>query len=87
MNTISYRIKDFLKEHHPFSFLHADEQLEIAKNCSIKYVEENESIFDIENPLLNNFFLVKDGAVGLYNQHNQLLEKCDEGDIFGLEPL
>lgn len=87
MNTISYRIKDFLKEHHPFSFLQADEQLEIAKNCSIKYVEENESIFDIENPLLNHFFLVKDGAVGLYNQHNQLLEKCDEGDIFGLRAI
>ena len=87
MNTITYRIKDFLKENHPFSFLTSDEQLQIAKNITIRYFEAQELIFEIENPVHNYFFLVKEGAVGLYAQNNQLTEQCDEGDLFGLRAI
>jgi len=87
MNTISYRIKDFLKENHPFSFLTSDEQFLIAKNITIRYYEVNELIFEIEKPVNSHFYLVKEGAVGLYAQNNQLTELCDEGDLFGLRAI
>ena len=87
MNTITYRIKDFLKENHPFSFLTSDEQFLIAKNITIRYYEVNELIFEIEKPVNTHFYLVKEGAVGLYAQNNQLTEQCDEGDLFGLRAI
>lgn len=87
MNTIVYRVRDFLKEHHPFSFLSLEEQIEISTQISVHYFENDEFIFLYNAPLLQHFFVVKQGAVGLYNSNNQLVEQCDEGDLFGLRAI
>ncbi len=89
-NTISERIFDFLKDFPPFDLLERDQLYKIAANVFVTYIEENIFIFKQgENPH-KYFYIVKDGAVGLFRNLDKgkiLIDICDEGDIFGLRPL
>ncbi|WP_397446405.1 DUF294 nucleotidyltransferase-like domain-containing protein [Polaribacter sp. R77954] len=82
-NTIAERILDFLKNYPPFYFLNTDELLEISKEIEVIYLDINEVLFTQQEHLKKFFYVVKDGAVGLFHQ-NKLVDKCDEGDVFGL---
>ena len=82
-NTIAERILDFLKNYPPFHFLSLTELMEIVVEIEVIYIENNELIFDKEAKLKNHFYTVKEGAIGLYNDEI-LVDKCDEGDVFGL---
>lgn len=87
-NTISVRIFDFLKHYPPFSMLNPDALHTIAQSVNVLYFEEDDRIFRKGEQVANNFYIVKDGAVGIYAQsQEQLVDKCDEGDIFGLRAL
>lgn len=88
MNTIAERIYDFLKDFPPFSMLTRDQLLVISKSVDIHYFEKDKDIFITGDPVNNKFYVVKDGAIGLFLEKNQVLvDKCDEGDIFGLRAL
>ncbi len=86
-NTIVLRIADFLKDIPPFSFLTVDEQIEIAQSVKVEYADVDEDIFLIDEAIKPVFYLVKEGAIGLYSDDDQLSDECDEGDIFGLRAL
>tara|TARA_R110001583_G_C5646425_1_gene408321 strand:+ start:252 stop:2171 length:1920 start_codon:yes stop_codon:yes gene_type:complete len=89
-NTIAERIFDFLKDFPPFDILEKEQLLKIACNVKVTYIEEKIVIFKQEEMPHVNFYIVKDGAVGLYRtlDNDQILvDICDEGDIFGLRPL
>ncbi|SNR58367.1 DUF294 nucleotidyltransferase-like domain-containing protein [Lutibacter flavus] len=89
-NTIAERIFDFLKNFPPFDILNKEQLLKISTNVKVIYVENNTFVFKQEENPHQNFYVVKDGAIGLYRaiENDQILvDICDEGDIFGLRPL
>ncbi|SHH62910.1 DUF294 nucleotidyltransferase-like domain-containing protein [Winogradskyella jejuensis] len=87
MNTIALRINDFLKDFPPFNLLTKSQLIEISKAVDVHYLENGSAIFDINQPIEQYFYVVKNGAIGLFDQNNQLIDQCDEGDIFGLRAL
>lgn len=87
MNTIPLRITDHIKNIPPFSFLGFDDQYQIASKVVVQYFENGELIFSENDSLSEYFFLVQEGAVGLFSNGTILVEECDEGDIFGLRAL
>ncbi len=89
-NTIAERIFDFLKNFPPFDILEKEQLLEIASNVRVTYVEKDTFVFKQDELPHQNFYIVKDGAIGLYRTMESdtiLIDICDEGDIFGLRPL
>ncbi len=87
MNTIAERIYDFLKNFPPFEMLTREELFSISKAVDVVYLEKNQSLFEIDKPVPNHFYVVRDGAIGLFREDNSLVDECDEGDIFGLRAL
>ena len=89
-NTIAERIYDFLKNFPPFDVLEKDQLFKIASNVKVTYVEKDNFVFKQEETPHEHFYVVKDGAIGLYrgmDNEQILVDICDEGDIFGLRPL
>ncbi len=87
-NTISHRVADFLKDFPPFSFLHKMDLEKLSEQISIVYKDKDAVIFSENEKTHDSFYVVHKGAVALKkNSKNNVLDMCDEGDIFGLRPL
>ena len=87
-NTISQRVADFLKNFPPFSFLKQRDLEIISEQITIIYKEKDSVVFAENEETHNSFYVVHKGAVALRGNHeNEILDMCDEGDIFGLRPL
>jgi len=89
-NTIAERIYDFLKNFPPFDVLEKEQLFHIASQVKVIYTEKGNSVFKQEENPHHHFYVVKDGAIGLYRTLDNdeiLVDICDEGDIFGLRPL
>lgn len=87
-NTISHRVADFLKNYPPFSFLKQKDLEIISEQISIIYKEKDSVVFAENEETHDSFYVVHKGAVALRNSlQNDILDMCDEGDIFGLRPL
>lgn len=90
MNAIASRIADFLKEHLPFSNLSFDELTQIATNIRVINLEKNQTLFQINDKLHDSFYVVASGVINLSvvsDAEETLLNKCVEGEIFGLRPF
>jgi CBS domain-containing protein len=88
MNLITKRISDFLKDFPPFNMLSTTQLIAISSAVEVHYFEKNTEIFTSGQAIKNQFYIVKDGAVGLFiEENNVLVDECDEGDIFGLRAL
>ncbi|MFC5047436.1 DUF294 nucleotidyltransferase-like domain-containing protein [Aquimarina hainanensis] len=86
-NTIAERIQDFLKQFPPFEKFQKEDLLEVAKQIRVLYVENKEYIFRQEEPCHDEFYIVREGAIGLYRggaEDANLVDVCDVGDMFGL---
>ncbi len=87
-NTISHRVADFLKNFPPFSFLQQKDLETISSQISIIYKEKNSIIFAENEETHDSFYVVNKGVVALKTrQFTDILDMCDEGDVFGLRPL
>lgn len=87
-NTISHRVADFLKNHPPFSFLQQRDLEKISEQISIIYKEKDSIVFVENEETHDSFYVVHKGAVALKTSlQKDILDMCDEGDIFGLRPL
>ncbi|REE82758.1 CBS domain-containing protein [Lutibacter oceani] len=89
-NTIAERIFDFLKDFPPFDVLNKEQLFKISSNVKVIYIENESFVFKQTEAPHESFYVVKDGAIGLYRtmENDQILvDICDEGDIFGLRPL
>lgn len=87
MNTIAERIYDFLKGFPPFNMITNENLLSICKSIEVHYVEKDSFIFKTNEHIKDQFYVVKDGDIGLFTELNELIDECDEGDIFGLRAL
>lgn len=89
-NTISERVADFLKKFPPFELFTAKELDSISQLVLIKYLEKDQVLFSENENAPNYFYVVHKGAVILERKEDNkdvTVDKCDEGDIFGLRPL
>jgi len=89
-NIIAQSIVDFLKHFPPFDTLEKDDLLIIAESSKILYLDKNQTLFKGGDATHTDFYVVKDGAIGLSitsDAEETLIDKCDEGDILGLRPF
>tara|TARA_R110002050_G_scaffold41242_1_gene100041 strand:- start:29543 stop:31459 length:1917 start_codon:yes stop_codon:yes gene_type:complete len=89
-NTISLRIFDFLKNYPPFNILIQSQLEQLSAQVQVLYFEEEQSVFSQGDSPHENFYVVKEGAIGLYRHLEEdeiLADICDEGDVFGLRPI
>ena len=87
-NTISQRVADFLKSFPPFTFLQQRDLEQLSEQISIVYKEKDAVIFAENDKTHDCFYVVHKGAVALKKSHtSDILDMCDEGDIFGLRPF
>ena len=90
MNTIAEHIADFLKEYQPFDNLTFEELSEIATSIRVVNLEKHKTLFQIDDVLHDSFYVVASGLINLSviaDAEETLLNKCHEGDIFGLRPF
>lgn len=90
MNAIAERIADFLKEYPPFNNLSHEELTIVAMNIRVVNLEKNKSLFQINDILHDSFYVVVSGLINLSvisDAEETLLNKCAEGDVFGLRPF
>lgn len=89
-NTIANRIEDFIRHFPPFDLLTFPERMEISTNVSVLYFEKNATIYKQNDNLKDHFFIINKGSVALkktVNEIEEILNKHDEGDVFGLRPI
>src|SRR5690606_27249052 len=89
-NTIAERIADFLKRYPPFDLLKPHQLLEIAQQVKVIYKQKGEYVFQQNTQGHQQFYVVQKGAIAIQKSENdqiKTLDKCDEGDAFGLRPL
>lgn len=90
MNTIAEHIADFLKKYPPFDNLNFQELSQIATSIRVINLEKHKILFQINDVLHDSFYVVASGVVNLSviaDAEETLLNKCVEGDIFGLRPF
>ncbi|RTY69717.1 CBS domain-containing protein [Flavobacterium sp. GSP27] len=90
MNSIAEHIADFLKAYPPFNYLTFEELSEIAANIRVVNLEKHKTLFQINDLLHDSFYVVASGVINLSviaDAEETLLNKCTEGDIFGLRPF
>lgn len=89
-SAIAQRVADFLKDYEPFSFLSHDDLITITNSIRVINLEKHKSLFQINDPLHDTFYVVASGAIHLTvisDADESLLNKCYPGDIFGLRPF
>ena len=87
MNTIAERIFDFLKGFPPFTMLTKEQLMSVSEAVEVEYFKKGDTVFKINKTVEDSFYVVKDGAIGLYTSDDTIVDECDEGDIFGLRAL
>jgi CBS domain-containing protein len=90
MNTIAEHIADFLKEYPPFDNLTFQELSDIATNIRVINLEKHAVLFQNNDLLHDSFYVVASGIVNLTtiaDAEETIINKCHEGDIFGLRPF
>lgn len=89
-NTIVTRVHDFLKKHPPFSYLSRTDLMEIATNVEVQYFGNNQPLFQQDEPSKPYVFVLQKGVVEIsknYEEGRQLIDICDEGDVFGIRAV
>jgi len=90
MNTIAEHIADFLKEYPPFNNLNFQELSHIATNIRVLNLEKHAILFQNNDILHDSFYVVASGTINLTtiaDAEETIINKCHEGDIFGLRPF
>ncbi len=89
-NTISERIADFLKAFPPFEWMQTKDLQQLAQACEIIHLEKEQVLFSMHQNTEPFFYVVREGAIGLFVKADDGLvpiDVCDAGDIFGLRPF
>jgi CBS domain-containing protein len=90
MNTIAENIADFLKIYPPFDNLTFQELSEIAANIHVLNIQKQAVLFQINDVLHDSFYVVASGTINLTtiaDAEETIINKCHEGDVFGLRPF
>jgi CBS domain-containing protein len=86
-NEIVYRVYDFLKDYPPFNLLPKEAIMKIAARVMVRFLPEKTILFEIGEMPPAMFYIVNEGAIHLHQEDGQMVDHCDEGDVFGIRPL
>lgn len=86
-NTISKRVAEFLSQYPPFDLGTPQELQRVAEHVQINYLEADELVFEQNQAPKPFFYVVRQGSVRIFDHDENLIDICDEGDIFGVRPL
>ncbi|QCX37853.1 CBS domain-containing protein [Aureibaculum algae] len=89
-NSIAERVFDFIKVFPPFSLLSNEKLKIISEEVKIIYLEKGKTVFKENDTYHDCFYIVRNGAVGLFRtkqNQKEMIDICDGGDIFGLRAL
>ncbi len=76
-------IRDFVASHPPFDALPTDIQNELTPSLSIRYIRRGREFPPGDAPDTPLVYLVRRGAISLFDEGNKLLTKLGEGDLYG----
>ena len=68
-NTIAERVYDFLKDFPPFNLLSSKKLMQVASEVKIIYLEKGKTVFNENDDLQEDFYVVRNGAIGLYKNN------------------
>ena len=66
------------------------ELLHLSQSAMVQYYEAGKVVFCKGDQPGNHIYVIREGAVNMINSNNEgenLIDSCDEGDVFGLRPL
>src|SRR5690606_5044429 len=89
-NVVVNRVKEFLRQYPPFSFLSEQMLQQVAQEVELMCYAEGEYLFFQGEPAKSLFSVVKEGFINLTENRNgvtHIMEYCDEGDVFGVFAL
>ncbi len=89
-NAIADTIASFLKQYEPFNFIELDDLKVIVLNSNIITLQKGNSLFKINDPLHESFYIAYAGVVHLtkiLDAEEVLHSKCYSGNLFGLRPF
>ena len=89
-NAVAENIASFLKQYEPFHFIELDDLKNIVLNSNIITLQKGKSLFKINDPLHDSFYIVYGGVVHLtkiLDAEEILHSKCYAGNLFGLRPF
>ena len=87
-NRIAERVADFLRRYPPFNELTQKDLITLSEAAEIRYRAKGAFIFKEGEPAHDCFYVIHRGAVALRkDQGGEIVDICDEGDLFGLRPL
>ena len=90
MSVIVERIKNFLKKFQPFNLLSSEELEKVVLSIRVINIEKDKNLFKTNDPLHDCFYIVGSGSINLTvisDAEETLINKCIEGDVFGLRPF
>lgn len=80
----------FLNRFPPFNKLDETSLATLAGQVKIRYIDIDQTIFNQNDSASPEFYVVKKGLIALHRlveEQTELLDYCDEGDIFGVRAL
>lgn len=89
-NAIPQRIFDSMRQYPPFSLMKDLDLMQIAERIRIRFVAKDQWVFQAQDTVQKQIYFVQEGAIHLLQQQQepaQLVEACDQGEIFGLGSL
>ena len=87
-NRIVERVADFLRRYPPFNELTTKDLKHLSSGVEILYKDKGTFIFRENEPAHAFFYVIQRGAVALrMGNGGDIIDICDEGDLFGLRPL
>ncbi len=90
-NLIAQRIYDYLKDLQPFTYLTPEVLLRISGRVEVLYLPPDRTVFKAGDPAGTRIYLVREGSVELFNPgpdgKEELVDRCGEGELFGIRPL
>lgn len=87
-NRIVERVADFLRRYPPFNDLTVRDLKRLSEGVEIIYKDKGTFIFKEGEPAHSFFYVIQRGAVALQQgSDKEVIDICDEGDLFGLRPL
>lgn len=88
--TIRAIVVEFLEKYPPFDKISKTDLEDLCNTVKIKYLTEGKALFLAGDQVHNYFYVVKKGAMSLSHfieGREELIDLCDEGDIFGVRAI
>jgi len=73
-------IRQFLEQRNPFRYLSPELLDELPKDIEIRYLRRGGEF----PPLANFVYIVRSGAIEIFDKHGELCEKLGEGDVYSV---